>query len=124
MELTTTFGQINESFGIFWITFGQHLDSFGTLLDTKLLNRWGIWLTTHRYLYFGLANVYRVDWHPIGVILTPCNPFYVKGGCQTMIDKFDSSLGPKTVLKRMVVRDRAAVRVFKALRFLLCTVPQ
>jgi len=41
-----------------------------------------------------------------------------------MIDKFDSFLGPKTVLKRMAVRDRAAVRVFKALGFLLCTVLQ
>src|SRR5271163_2976185 len=64
-------------------------------------------------------NVYRVIWDYIGVILTPCNLFYLTDICQTLIDKFDRCQGPKTVRKSWCASLRAAQQLFNVLSLFL-----
>src|SRR5271163_666417 len=76
-------------------------------------------IVSQRHFMRGPSNVYRVIWDCIGVILTPCNLFYLTDICQTLIDKFDRCQGPKTVRKSRCAGPRAAQRLFNVLPLFL-----
>src|SRR5271163_2177849 len=119
VQLTTT---INISFGNIWISFGiiwnllvniwTHLVNIWTIDFTQMVT---LLIISKRHFMYGPYNVYRVIWNCIGVILTPCNLFYLTDICQTLIDKFNRCQGPKMVLIWWCTGLRAVQRLFNIL---------
>src|SRR5271163_4193782 len=102
------------------VNIWTHLVNIWTMDFTQMVT---LLLISQRHFMHGPYNVYKVIWDCIGVILTPCNLFYLTDICQTLIDKFDRSQGPKMVLIRQCTSLRAVQWLFNILPlfFLYCS---